>query len=283
MRGSVVKRGNGYSVVIELDKDPETGKRRQKWRSGYRTKRDAERAITEIVASLHTGSYVEPTKQTLADFAKEWLVAIEPTIRPSTHFSYDRNLRLHVLPRLGSVELRRADAGMLNALYAALLANGKRTTANGGRGGLSPRSVRYIHTIVHRAFRDAVRWGRIVRNPADAADPPRASAVVRPTMMTWTADQVRTFIEHTKEHRLHAAYVLLATTGMRRGEALGLRWSDVDLTAGRASIAQTVIMVHHDIQIGAPKTARGRRTVALDLERSRRCGSTGSGSWPSGC
>jgi len=139
-----VKRGNGYSVVIELDKDPVTGKRRQKWHSGYRTKRDAERALTEIVASLHTGSYIEPTKQTVTDFTKEWLVAIEPTIRPSTHFSYDRNLRLHVLPRLGSVQLRKVDAGMLNGLYAALLADGKQS--NGG-GGLSPRSVRYVHTL----------------------------------------------------------------------------------------------------------------------------------------
>ncbi|HVD18697.1 MAG TPA: tyrosine-type recombinase/integrase, partial [Propionibacteriaceae bacterium] len=236
----------------------------QKWHSGFRTKRDAERALSEIVASLHSGTYVEPTKQTLAEFAREWLFAVQPTIRPSTHHSYDRNLRLHVLPQLGSVELRRIDAGMLNALYAALLADGKRTTANGGAGGLSSRSVRYIHTIVHRAFRDAVRWGRIARNPADAADPPRASATARPTMKTWTADQVRAFLDHTAEHRLHAAFVLLATTGMRRGEALGLRWSDVDLTAGRASISQTVIMVHHDIEVGSPKTARGRRTVALD-------------------
>ncbi|MCE3277385.1 MAG: site-specific recombinase XerD [Propionibacteriaceae bacterium] len=277
MRGSVVKRGNGYSVVVELDRDPITDKRRQKWHSGFRTKREAERALSDLVASLHAGTYIEPTKQTLAGFAKEWLVAVEPTIRPSTHHSYDRNLRLHVLPHLGSVELRRVDAGMLNALYAALLADGKLTTANGGSGGLSPRSVRYIHTIIHRAFRDAVRWGRIARNPADAADPPRASAVVRPTMTTWTADQVRAFLDHTAEHRLHAAFVLLATTGMRRGEALGLRWSDIDLAAGRASISQTVIMVHHDIQIGAPKTARGRRTVALDpgtvtaVREHRRC------------
>jgi integrase len=221
-------------------------------------------ALSDIVASVHSGTYLEPTKQTLMDFVTVWLAAIEPTIRPSTHHSYARNLRLHVLPRLGSVQLRRIDAGMLNALYAALLADGKLTTANVGGGGLSPRSVRYIHTIVHRAIRDAVRWGRIARNPADAADPPRASAVVRPTMTTWTADQVRTFLDHTAEYRLHAAYLLLATTGMRRGECLGLRWSDLDLTTGRASISQTVIMVHHDIQIGAPKTARGRRTVALD-------------------
>jgi integrase len=113
----------------------------------------------------------------------------------------------------------------------------------------------------YRALRDAVRWGRITRNPADAADPPRAAATVRPTMTTWTADQVRAFLEHTAEHRLHGAFVVLATTGMRRGECLGLHWSDLDLTAGRVSIVQTV---NHEVRIGSPKTARGRRTVALD-------------------
>jgi integrase len=85
-------------------------------------------------------------------------------------------------------------------------------------------------------------------------------------MTTWTADQVRAFLDHTAEHRLHAAFVLLATTGMRRGECLSLRWSDVDMNAGRVSISQTVIMVHHDVQVGARKTARERRTVALDPE-----------------
>jgi integrase len=83
-------------------------------------------------------------------------------------------------------------------------------------------------------------------------------------MHTWSAEQVRTFLEYTADHRLHAAFVLLATTGMRRGEALGLRWSDLDLTAGRLSITRTVIAVNHVIQIGSPKTARARRTVALD-------------------
>jgi integrase len=261
VRGSVVKRGNGYSVVVELDRDPITGKRRQKWHSGYSTKREAERALSEIASSVHSGNYIEPTKQTLAEFIVDWLTAIEPTLRPSTHYSYGRNLRLHVVPQLGAVQLRRIDAGMLNGLYAALLADGKRS--NGG-GGLSPRSVHYVHTILHRAFRDAVRWGRIARNPADAADPPRSTATVRPSMTTWTADQVRAFLEHTAAHRLHAAFVVLATTGMRRGECLGLRWSDVDLAAGRVSITQTVIAVNHHVRIGSPKTARARRTVVLD-------------------
>jgi integrase len=150
---------------------------------------------------------------------------------------------------------------MLNGLYAALLADGKQS--NGG-GGLSPRSVRYVHTIVHRALKDAVRWGRIARNPADAADPPRAAATSRPTMTTWTAPEVRAFLEHTADHRLHAAFVVLATTGMRRGECLGLRWTDLDLDGKRASIVQTVIAVNHEVRFGSPKTARGRRTVVLD-------------------
>jgi hypothetical protein len=82
VRGSVVKRGDGYSVVVELDRDPVTGRRRQKWHSGYRTKRDAERAMSEIVAAVHAGTYAEPTRQTLGDFVEDWLAAIEPTIRP---------------------------------------------------------------------------------------------------------------------------------------------------------------------------------------------------------
>jgi integrase len=260
MRGSVVKRGDGYTVVVELDRDPITGKRRQKWHSGYRTKRDAERALSEIVASVHSGTYLEPTKQTLSEYTREWLAAIKPTIRPSTHYSYSRNLQLHVLPQLGSVQLRRIDAGMLNSLYASLLAEGRKDYAG---GGLSPRSVRYIHALVHRAFRDAVKWGRLARNPADAADPPKAG-VSRPESITWTANQLRTFLERTRGSRYWAAYLVLATCGLRRGEALGLRWQDLDLDAGRASIRQTVIVIKHTVMIGTPKTAKGRRTVTLD-------------------
>ena len=90
--------------------------------------------------------------------------------------------------------LRKLDAGQLNAVYARLLADGKRTVAYGGGTGLSPRTVRYVHTIIHRMLRDAVRWGRVPRNVADAADPPRAAASSRPPMRRWTAEQVRAFL-----------------------------------------------------------------------------------------
>jgi hypothetical protein len=135
-----------------------TGKRRQKWHSGYRTKRDAERALTELLADKDKGTYVPKSRQTVREYVEEWLAAIKPTVRPATHYSYSRNLRLHVVPRIGSAQLAAIDAGTLNHLYAALLAEGRKDHAG---GGLSPRSVRYIHTIIQRAFKDAVRRGTL--------------------------------------------------------------------------------------------------------------------------
>ncbi len=228
MRGSVVKRGKSYSILVELGRDPETRKRQQKWHSGYRTKRDAEAALAEMIGNVNKGTYIKKTRQTVDEFVDEWLAAIEPTVRPATHYSYARNLRLHVLPYIGSAPMTSVDAGTLNGLYARLLAEGRRDTEG---GGLSPRSVRYVHTILHRVFKDAVKWSRLARNPSDAADPPRAVSSGAPEMGTWTAEQLRTFLDGTRGDRLHAAWLLLATSGMRRGEALGLRWSDVDLDA----------------------------------------------------
>ena len=144
MRGSIVKRGKTYSLVLELDRHPVTGKRRQQWVGGFRTKRDAEKELVERVAAATAGTYVEPTKQTVREFLVDWLAAVEPTIRPATQHSYARNVRLHVLPTLGSVPLRRVDAGALNALYAQLLAGGKRSNGGAGchlgRSGMCTRS-----------------------------------------------------------------------------------------------------------------------------------------------
>jgi integrase len=258
----VVKRGKTWSVIVELPRNPQTNKRRQEWHSGYRTKREALDAEVQLKAASRAGTYVPKSKQFLDDYLTEWLAAIEPTIRPSTHYSYTRNLRLHVRPSLGSVPVKSVDAGMLNALYACLLQEGSKHSHG---GGLSPRTVYYIHTILHRALKDAVRWGRLARNPADAADPPRASANSHPTRMkTWTADELHRFLEAVSGDALYPAFLLLATGAMRRGEALGLRWGDVDLQQGRASIHQTVIPVAHKVQFGTPKTGKGRRVVGLD-------------------
>lgn len=215
----------------------------------------------EQLAAVSNGTYVPKTRQTLAEYVEEWLIMIKPTVRPATHYSYSRNLRLHVIPVIGSAPLAAIDAVTLDTLYAALLADGRKDYKG---GGLSPRSVYYIHTILHRAFKDAVRKGRLARNPADAADPPKAAETGRPDSVTWTAEQLRAFLESTRDNRHWAAYFLLATTGMRRGEALGLRWRDLDLDEGSAEIRQTVIAIKHKAEFGTPKTKKGKRRITLD-------------------
>ncbi|HSH58472.1 MAG TPA: tyrosine-type recombinase/integrase [Acidimicrobiales bacterium] len=256
MRGHIRKRGNTWSVVVELGSD-ENGRRRQKWHSGFRTKKDASRALTGILARLQAGTYVEPSRQTVTEYLREWLPAIKSTVRPGTWSSYRLNMERHVIPRIGHVPLRQLGALHLNGLYADLLSTGRCR----GDGGLSPRTVRYTHTILHRALRDAVRWGLLTQNPAALADPPKHRA---PELQVWGVDEVRGFLHHARAQRFYALWLLLATTGLRRGEALGLRWEDLDLDAGRAAIRQTLSSVGGKVSFSTPKTAKSRRSVSLD-------------------
>ncbi len=260
--GSVKKDGSGR-WSFRVDVTPAGASRKQVHRRGFKTKAEALDALDEVKRQVHGGTFVEPTKQTVGQYLKEWLVTIEPTVRPSTHHSYDRNMRVHVIPAIGDVPLQSVDGGTLNRLYADLLATGNKGHRAGE--GLAPRSVAYIHTVIHRAFKDAVRWSRLTRNPADAADPPKPSSA-HAAMVTWTADEVADFLDRCRSYgdRHWPLWTLLATTGMRRGEALGLRWSDVDLDTGIASVSQTVIAVKHETRFGSPKTAHGVRTVDLD-------------------
>lgn len=131
--------------------------------------------------------------------------------------------------------------------------------------GLSPRTVRYIHTILHRALKDAVAWDRLVRNPADLARPPRErDAKSRKHFNTWTSSEVEEFLRRSAGNRYQPAWSFLVLTGCRRGEALGLRWPDLDLDAGTVSIHQAITTINHKIKIGSrTKTAKGR-VVELD-------------------
>ena len=135
--------------------------------------------------------------------------------------------------------------------------------ATRGRNGrlLSPKTVRGIHVVLGKALADAERLGLVVRNAAAAAKPPVPAKYEH---TTWTAEQLAQFLDSIQGERLAAAFMLLGTTGMRRGEALGLRWGDVNLAVGRLSIVQTITTVRDKVVISPPKTARSRRAVSLD-------------------
>jgi integrase len=258
----VYARGAKFVYVINRT-DPLTGMRRQVWSSGYATVRAAKEARTAALADMSRGAWVAPSRQTIGELLDEWLEARRPTLRESTHESYSRYLRLHVRPTLGHVPVTAVDAGTLNALYARLLASGNLTQHAGGQG-LSPRTVRYVHTILGAAFKDAVRWGRLVRSPADAANPPKASAAAPPEPTVWTPEQTALLLSTMAADRRLPAWLTAATTGARRGELLGLRWRDVDLNKGSAAIRQTVVCVAHRVTFSTPKTRQGTRSIKLD-------------------
>jgi integrase len=274
MRGSVVKRTDskgraGYFAVVEERADD--GKRRRRWRSdpatgsAFTSKKAAEAYIADLVSAMNAGNYVEPSRETLGSWLDSWLKIIKPTVKPSTWASYEKNMRLHVKPHLGSRELRRLNAADLDKLYSRLLTEGRADHAHGT--GLSPRTVRYVATILGRALKDATRKGLIPRSPAADADPPSAKVAASKSsdMHTWTGDQMSTFLAACHDHRYGPVFAFLAGTGCRRGEALGLRWRDVDLDENRASIVQSVAKVAGKVLIGDTKSSSGRR-VALDAE-----------------
>jgi integrase len=261
-RGSVKQAANGsWGFVVDVGAD---GERKQTRRRGFATRKAAQAELTRVLGSLEQRIYVAPKRQTVTTFLTDtWLPAIEHTVRPSTFDSYRRNIRLHVAGRpIGRRQLQDVDGSDLNALYARLLAGDTDNRA------LSARSVRYVSTILHRAFKDAVKWQAVVRNPVEASDPPKKSR--SPEMQTWKASELGTFLTGTAAGRMSGAWCLLATTGMRRGEVLGLRWSDIDLDGARLTVTRTLISTGAQrrgdpaMAWGTPKTAKGRRQVALD-------------------
>jgi integrase len=253
MRGSVKKSGASWYVVLDNGNDPATGKRRQQKKRGFTTKRAAESWLADRLRDAQAGQLNEPSREPCALFLESWLDAARVTVRESTWHGYDWRIRKLVIPRIGAVELRAIDAGTLNALYGSLLAHGNR------KGGpLSARSVSHVHKVLHRAFRDAVRWGKLRTNPAEYADPPQPR---RRELQVWTAEQVRAFLEGVEDDRLRACWHLALASGLRRGELAALRWSDLD--GATLTVARSRVVVGYDVVEREPKSGR-TRAVALD-------------------
>ena len=263
-RGSVRQAGNGTWYFV-VDASYPGASRRQTRRRGFPSRRAAQSGLTALLNDLGNHQYVAPTRLTLTEFVEtRFLPVLAGEVRPSTFDSYARNLRLHVLPELGRVQLQALDAGALTACYQRLARSGRKDQAAGKR--LSPRSVRYIHTIVRRALEMALEWDLVSRNVADRAKAPKpAATAARHEFPTWPRQVLSEFLQWEREDRLYALWLLFATTGMRRGEALGLSWAAVDLDHRRLSVRRTLVGLEGGLPVWSdPKTARGRRVVALD-------------------
>jgi len=265
MRGRVFKRrpeDAQWSATVDVGR--ENGKRKQKMQTNkFKSEREAWKWVRETLSAVEKQEYVPPSDLTVGDYLKEWLPGVKSQVKPSTWESYRSYTERHLIPSLGAIRLQDLKPGHLKALYGELKDGGRK---DGGQGGLSTRSIRYIHAIVRLALRDAVTEGRLQRNVALLVKPPK---LVQGEMKAWTGPEAQTFLAHVKDDRLFAAWALALSTGMRKGEILGLRWSDVDLECSKLTVNQTLISIGHKVQISTPKTERSQRPIDLDAETVR--------------
>lgn len=257
MRGHIRRRGSrSWAVVIDIGRD-RSGKRRQQWHSVKGLKEDAENKLIELLRSLRTGEYVEPSKLTVEELLKQWLRDVaKASTSGKTYERYAEIVDTHLIPALGHHRLAKLQPLHIQEFYAEALRSGRRD----GRGGLSRRSVVHLHRVLHLALRQAVRWQLLARNPAEAVDPPRP----RPReMRVLDEDQMGQLLRLAVGTPFYVAVLLAVTTGMRRGEILALTWADIDFKAGNLVVTKSLEQTRAGLTIKAPKTAKGRRTIPL--------------------
>ena len=247
-----------YGFVVGI---PGTnGQRRQVRRRGFRTIRDAQAERDKLRASVADATFVEPDKLTTGAWLVEWLDSRRASIRPRTHERYVALVTTHAVPAIGGIPLQKLTATDLDRLYAGMLTGGRQR----GAGGLSPRSVRFLHTVLRKALADAQRKGKVLRNVADLADPPAHSACRPPEMATWSPAELAAFLASTAYHEHGALFRTAAMTGLRRGELGGLRWRDLDLDAGMLTVRRALVKAGKQWTFAPPKTKAGERTIDLD-------------------
>jgi integrase len=235
-------------------------------KSGFATKKAALDDLNEARASAKKGELVEPSKLPFGAYAREAIDGMR--LRPSARASYLKNLRLHIEPYpIANLTLAQLTGSRLTAHYRTLEKSGRRDWKG---GGLGPRTVRYIHQMIHGILRQAIKDGLLIKNPADVATPPTADEAAAPEMHPWIAPELRAFLTWSRDNsEMHPAWYVLAMTGCRRGELLALRWSDIDLDAATVSFQRSATLIRNkgvgaEIVIGPPKTKKSRRVIDID-------------------
>jgi integrase len=201
----------------------------------------------------------------LGECVEEWLEScVRRGLKVSTVRGYRTLASLYIPGELRQMPVDQVTSAELDGLYDVLLRQGRR---NGG--GLKPITVRKVHLILRGTLERAVKRGAVGANAARGAEAPRARACRAPIFPVWSPEELQRFLQSARAHPYYAAFHVAASTGLRRGELLGLRWCDVDLDNALVQVLQTVILVRADVLIDTPKSPTSRRRVDLDRRTAR--------------
>lgn len=248
MAGQIIKRGENIHLIRIYLGRGEDGKRSYLNQTVHGPKKDAQRELTKLLRERDLGTLAQPSRTTLNEYLENWLGSVAKTrVRERTHRDYVWLLKKYIRPTLGERRLDQLKALELQKLYGDLSAQ-----------GLSPRTVRYAHTVLRNALEQAVKWGMIARNPADLVQLPRKQ---QREMSAFSPEEARRFLTSAQEDPWFAVFNLLLDTGLRPGEALALKWSDVNLVEKRLSVRRTLTRNAQGWHFAEPKTAGSRRNV----------------------
>lgn len=251
LEGSIWQRKDGRWVAAFHDA---SGRRVQRY---GKTRAEVADKLAEGLKVQIEGRVVPNEKQTVAQYLADWLEnSAKRTVRPATFESYSGIVRQHLIPAFGSTPLAKLTPQQVQRLFNEKL-----------DGGLSPRRVLYIRAVLRRALKEAHQWGLVSQNVATLVRPPKAERFeVRPL----DPDQARRFLETIRGDRLEALYAVALAVGLRAGEALGLRWEDVDLDHRLLHVRHGLQRIEGEWKLVEPKTSRSRRTVALPAVVARK-------------
>lgn len=257
MRGSIQQRkgksGISYSPRLRIP-DPTTGEQKEIRLPVQRTKKAAQQALTQALHELDRGTYIEASDLTVAEFLKEWLQSIGASKASSTVFTYEYIVRKHLVPTLGGIGLSKLKPLDIQRCYQRFRDQGAAASTVGTR-----------HTVLHSALEQAVRWEMLPRNPADGVKVPTATAR---SYKTWTAEECGEFLAAATDDERAPLWHLALETGMRLGELLGLKWTDLDSENAVLAVQRTLTRTAKGQWVVGEQTKsrRGRRSLTISRD-----------------
>lgn len=250
MRGSVYKKNNSWYYLVDIGTDPETGNRKRKCKGGFKTRSEADAALSNIISKVNSGALIDESKMTVEKYLDYWIETYcVGNVAPSTLKRY-KELCITIKKHLGKSKLAVLKPTQIQTFYKKLLDEGK----------LSSTTILKVHRVFHTAYKHAYDWRMVASIPTSSVTPPRAN---KTDFQVWDAEEVNLFLETIKSHNIYIPVLLALQTGMRLGEILGLKWDNVNLPAKTLTVRVSMSKIKKELIIKPPKTSSSIRTIAL--------------------